>query len=375
MRIGVNTRFLLKNKMEGFGWFTYETVKRIVKAHPEHEFIFFFDRPFAPKFVFADNVTPVVLQPPTRLPILLRLWFNVALPRAFKKHRVDLFFSPDGFLSLNTQVPQINVMHDLNFEHYPEDLPAKYKRYYKKYFPQFAQKAAHILTVSHYSKADISQRYQISPERITVAHNGASDAFKPLPIPEQHAFRDENSQGLPYFVFVGALHARKNVGRLFHAFDQFKEATGSPTQLMIVGEKLFRDASLDLVYQNMKHQNAVIFTGHLGLDELTQALGSARALVFPSYFEGFGIPLVEAMKAHCPIVSSNKTALPEVAGEAALYFDPFSIEEMANALARIDGEAGLREQLIHAGAEQAKKFNWDFTAATIWEVLERELHR
>ncbi len=132
MRIAVNTRFLLSHKMEGFGWFTYEVVKRLVQNHPEHEFIFFFDRKYDSKYIFGDNVTPVILSPQARHPILFKIWFNYSVTKALKKYKADIFFSPDGYLSLKTEIKQISVIHDLNFEHYPQDLPSWPRKYLKK---------------------------------------------------------------------------------------------------------------------------------------------------------------------------------------------------------------------------------------------------
>ena len=114
MRIAVNTRLLIKDKLEGIGWFTYEVLIRIVRNNPQHEFLFFFDRPYASDFVFASNVTPIVLYPQARHPILFNIWFDYSVSRALKKHKADVFFSPDGMLSLTTKVPQVNVVHDLN---------------------------------------------------------------------------------------------------------------------------------------------------------------------------------------------------------------------------------------------------------------------
>src|SRR6218665_2161300 len=180
MRIGINTRFLLNKRMEGFGWYTYEVTKRLVENHPEHEFVLFFDRPFDPKFVFGPNATPVVLFPQAHHPILFVWWFNWSITKALKKYKCDVFFSPDGYLSLRTSVPQIPVIHDLNFEYHPEDLQRKHRNYYRKYFPKFAKKAKHILTVSEYSKQDIVKLYGIPSDKITVAWNGAADDFKPF---------------------------------------------------------------------------------------------------------------------------------------------------------------------------------------------------
>ena len=183
MRIAVNTRFLLPKKMEGFGWYTFETISRIVKKHPEHEFYFFFDRPFDKKFIFASNVTPVVLNPPARHPILFKIWFDRSVTKALKKYQCDAFISPDGYLSLKTNVPQLGVIHDLNFEHHPKDIPASALKYLKNYFPKFAQKADRLCTVSEYSKQDIVKSYGIDPKKIDVTHNGVSDIFRPLLTP------------------------------------------------------------------------------------------------------------------------------------------------------------------------------------------------
>ena len=153
--------------MEGFGWYTYEIVKRMVEKHPEHTFLFFFDRPYEQQFIFAENVEPIVLSPAARHPFLFVWWFEVAVASALKKHKADVFFSPDGYLSLRTTIPQVAVIHDLNFEHYPKDVPWLVRKYYNYFFPRFARKAAHIITVSETSKQDIIQQYSIAPSRIS----------------------------------------------------------------------------------------------------------------------------------------------------------------------------------------------------------------
>ena len=145
MRIAVNTRFLLNKKMEGFGWYTFEIVKRLVEQHPEHEFYFFFDRPYDERFIFGKNVIPIVLNPPARHPLLFILWFEFSVYRALKKNKIDLFFSPDGYLSLRSKVPQIGVIHDINFEHYPKDLPFSARIYLCYFFPRFVKKAKKII--------------------------------------------------------------------------------------------------------------------------------------------------------------------------------------------------------------------------------------
>ncbi|PHR33686.1 MAG: glycosyltransferase [Fluviicola sp.] len=371
MRIAVNTRFLLPTKMEGFGWYTYEIVKRLVENHPEHEFIFFFDRAFDKRFIFGSNVTPVVLPPPARHPILFRIWFNYSVKRALKKYDIDIFFSPDGFLSLKTNVPQVGVIHDINFEHHPEDIPSSARNYLKKYFPKFARKATHLLTVSNYSKQDICKTYNIDPSKVTVSWNGASDVFQAIPADEKVLVQKQFSNGKKYLLFVGALHPRKNLKRLIAAYSNL--LTSDPEfdyELVIVGEALWKRSGYDLEI-NEHTKSHIHFTGHLSLQDLARVMASATIFTFVPYFEGFGIPLLEAMRCGTPVLSGNLTSLPEVAGDAALYCDPLDVEDITQKLRELCSNEALRDELSKKGLKRSQLFSWDKSAETVWNVLEK----
>jgi glycosyltransferase involved in cell wall biosynthesis len=335
-----------------------------VEQHPKHEFVFFFDRPYAKEFVFASNVTPVILQPPARHPFLFVLWFDWLIPAALKKYKIDVFFSPDGYLSTRTKVPQIGTIHDINFEHFPQDLPLTARWYLRKFFPKFARKAKQIITVSHYSKQDICATYDLPEEKITVAWNGVSDQFKPLTKPEVNKIRQQYTDGKPYFLFVGSLHPRKNLKRLIQAFANFKSSSDSDWQLVIVGELMWKK-NLNLPDLNEN----IVFTGRLNQSDLTKVMGAAGALAYVPYFEGFGIPLVEAMRSGVPILSGNLTSLPEVAGEAAVYCDPFSVEEIENGLKKLALDENLRNALIEKGHQRVNLFSWDKSAEIVWNEI------
>jgi glycosyltransferase involved in cell wall biosynthesis len=371
MRIVVNTRLLIPGKLEGIGWFTHETMRRVVAAHPEHEFVFLFDRPYDRQFVYAPNVRPVVMGPPTRHPLLYRPWFNIRLPRKLKALRADAFISPDGFLALKSDVPTLAVVHDLNFEHHPQDLPPAYSRYYRSYFPRFARHAARIATVSAYSRADIVRTYGIDENRIDVVHNGVGDVFRPLTEAEQHAARQRWTKGHPYFVCIGSLNPRKNIARLLRAFDALLTAHPGDMHLVIVGQPMWGDAHLKSTLEGMRHRERVVFTGRLQQTDLHQALGGALALAFVSYFEGFGIPVAEAMRCGVPVVAARATSLPEVAGDAALYCDPFDVDDIMRALHAVWSDPDLRERLRHAGIERSRRFTWEKAANALWESFER----
>jgi hypothetical protein len=141
LNIAVNTRLLLKNKLEGIGWFTYETLKRITQNHPEHEFYFIFDRPYHTDFIFSANVRPIVIGPQARHPFLFYWWFEKSIPKILKQINADLFISPDGFLSLSTNVKSIAVFHDINYMHHPKDFPFLVRHYYQYFCSQVCKKS------------------------------------------------------------------------------------------------------------------------------------------------------------------------------------------------------------------------------------------
>lgn len=369
MRIAINTRFLLSHKMEGFGWYTYETTKRLVENHPEHTFILFFDRPFDPKFVFGPNVIPVILRPPARHPILFILWFEFAVYRALKKYKADVFFSPDGYLSLRSKIPQVSVIHDLNFEHFPQDIPTVPRTYLRYFFPKFAKKASKIVTVSHYSRADIASVYGIHPSKIDVGWNGVSDVFKPISEGEKAEIRNQYAEGKPYFLFVGAIHPRKNLKRLMQAFEMYVNK-GGEKHLVIVGESLWGRGTVydDLIQPKTKQQ--IHFTGHLPLQELANVMASAFCFTYVPYFEGFGIPLVEAMRSGVPIIAGKLTSLPEVGGEAALYVNPFDVASIARSMLLIESDESMRQKLIELGLERSLLFDWNHTAEVCWKAIQ-----
>jgi glycosyltransferase involved in cell wall biosynthesis len=370
MIIAVNTRLLLTGKLEGIGWFTKETLSRITKDHPEHQFLFIFDRPYSEEFVFSENVTPIVLSPPTRHPILWFIWFELRIPAILKKYKADLFFSPDGYLSLRTRIKQLAAIHDINFAHRPQDLPWLKAKYYNYFFPRFARKAKRIVTVSLFSKEDIHRTYKIENDKIDVVYNGVNTMYIPTLEDEKLRTKTKFSGGKDYFLFIGSLHPRKNICGLLRAFDAFRTSVESDVKLLIVGESMFKTGDIELAYEGMRHKKDVVFTGRLGNEELHQVLGASIALTFVPFFEGFGIPVIEAMNAGVPVICSNTTSLPEVGGHAVVYVDPFAMSQIKDAMISLHQDKELRDSLIEKGFRQKEKFSWDKTAELLWGSIQ-----
>ena len=373
MKVVVNTRLLLKGKLEGIGWFTYEIFSRMVKNHPEVEFYFLFDRPFDKQFLFAKNVTPIVLSPPARHIILFKIWFNWSVKKVLKKIKPEIFVSPDGYLSLTTKTPQLAVIHDLNFEYYSGAMPKRVLKFYKKYFPLFAKKAKRIATVSETSKKDISKLYHIDESRIDIVYNAAGDNYFEISEQEKKDIKQELTGGANYFLYVGSINPRKNPVRLVKAFDLFKTQTNSNYKLVFVGNKMWNYPDFEDVIKQSKFSSDIIFTGHQTQYKLNKILSSSRALMFVSYFEGFGIPMVEAMKARTAVVASNCSVMPEVCGEAALYVDPFNINDIVEKMNQISSDDTLRTSLIKKGDEQHLNYDWDQSAKKMWEIIQKTI--
>ncbi len=371
MRIAVNTRLLIENKLDGIGWFTFETLKRITRNHPEHHFYFLFDRKYSEDFIFSENVTPVILNPPARHPFLWFLWFEISIKRYLKRINADLFLSPDGYLSLSSDTKQIAVIHDINFIHRPNDLPFFTRKYYNYFFPKFAEKAFKIATVSEYSKQDIAEQFNIDTKKIEVVYNGCNELYKPFPENIKQKTKQKYTGGKDYFIFIGTLHPRKNITGLFKAFEKFKIESKSNIKIIIVGEKLFMTKDIERVYSQSDFKNDIIFTGRLNPEDLHSVLASAIAMTFVPFFEGFGIPILEAMNCDVPVICSNTTSLPEVAGDAALYVNPENTSDIKNAMIKITSDDNLRKTLIAKGRKQKELFSWDNTAEKLWKIIEK----
>lgn len=365
MKIAINTRFLLKNRLEGIGGFTYEVVKRLVQRYPEHEFIFFFDRPYEEEFVFAENVTPVVLFPPARHPILWYLWFEWTVAKALKKHQADVFFSPDNYLSLRSPVRTVMVVHDIAYVHYPDKVRFLTKKFYQYYVPRYLQRANTIVTVSNYTKQDIIKHYPFTKDKIIVSCNGCKPTFQPLDTSTQQAIRTQYAEGQAYFFYIGSINPRKNVHRLIMAFDQFKQQSSSSIKLLIGGRFGWQTGEVKTAYEAAQHQKDIVFLGYVSDQELPRLTGAALALTYVSLFEGFGVPLLEAMKCGVPVITSEVSSMPEVVGEAGLLVNPYSVEDIAEKMEIILKKKELRKALIEKGKLQAQKFSWDIATDAV----------
>lgn len=371
MRIAVNTRFLLKDRLEGLGIYTYEIAGRLTQLLPEHEFHFIFDRKPDPSFI-PEGVTAHVTGPQARHPFLWYWWFEFSIPALLKKIGADLFFSPDAYGSLRTEVPQLLTIHDLAFEHYPEHVPALVGKYYRHFTPQYCSKAAAVIAVSEQTAADLQQLYGIDAAKISVIHNGYSKEFSPLSPEEHETIRRLRTGGHPYFLYVGAIHPRKNVLKVLRAFEHLKTLHPQiPHRLLLLGRKAWGGNEWEQYLQSMKHRDQVIHLEFQNREMVADLTGAATAMVYPSLYEGFGLPVLEAMACGVPSITSTNSPMAQFAGDACMAVNPLQEGDIADAMWQICSNEKFRHQLAERCLQQSKKLSWDAAAEKIALLIEK----
>lgn len=371
MRIAVNTIFLQKGRLEGYGHYAKEILSRMVQEHPEHEFIFVFDCPYDEGFITAPNCKPVIVSPPARHAFSFYYWYNVKAPLALRKYKPDVWLQPFGFCSLSSKVAQVLIVHDLAFIHYPQFIAWHHRWFYKLFTKKFLRKAKEMITVSEFSKIDIMQQYGVPAEKITVVQGAARCGFRPLSWQEREVVKGSYADGREYFLFTGGIHPRKNLMNLLKAFSLFKKWQHSNMKLLIAGRLAWQYDDVLTKLKTYKYRDDVLLLGYLPDEQLMKVTAAAYAMVYPSFFEGFGLPIVEAMQSGVPVISSNAGSMPEVGGDAALYADPNDPDAIAKQMLNLYRDEILKSSLAEKGKERAALFNWDEAATRIWQIITR----
>lgn len=288
----------------------------------------------------------------------------LTLSRELRRNPVDLLhvqYTAPPF----PPCPVITTIHDLAFEHLPETFNRRSWMQMRLTVRRTARRAAHIITVSEYSRDDISRTYRISPERITVTPEAAPPTLLPV-TNETELRRIRESYGIQedYILSLCSIQPRKNLVRLIEAYSCLRGIRPKVKlpQLVLAGKRGWLDSEIFRTAEQNALGEDILFTGHVAERDLAALYSGAVCFVYPSYFEGFGLPVVEAMQCGVPVIAGNRTSLPEVVGAAGLLFDPFDTQALTSALKQVIEDSKLRATLRAKGFERAKQFNWRTTA-------------
>jgi len=365
MRIGINARLLLQNRMEGIGWHAFEIISRMTQSHPEHEFVLYYDRRQDILIPSGKNIRPVILFPPSRHPFLM-WWWCKTLSRAVRKDHIDVFYSPEVLLPARGKIPMLITIHDLSPLVLPDSIPGLYAYYFWHLLPLNAARADHILTVSRFSKSEIEQHLKIPSKKISVIYNAARDIFRPLVSEKKQTIRDQFVQGNPYFIYLGSIHDRKNVDKIIQAFDLFIKKYNTSHYLLLAGKFMGRHQKAKQSIRQSAFASRIIQVGYLEDPKVASLLASADALINLSIYEGFGMPLVEAFQAGTPVIAAAASSYPEIAGQAGILVDPEDLSNVAGAMHQVIVNP---VQFSNQGIIRAKEFDWEKSARQVWESI------
>lgn len=297
---------------------------------------------------------------PWRMLVWMGHLARIGLDRLVPKGR--LFHATEHLLLPLRSIPTVLTVHDLIFRHLPQHHKRLNRWYLNWTLPLYCRRATHLIAISDCTRRDLMDAYGVPREKISVVHEAADSRFRPQTADRIGAVRRQ--YGLPerYLVFVGTIEPRKNLTRLLHAFEAL-QTEGLSDALVVVGKRGWLYGDFFAQLERSPARRAVILAGYVPDEDLPAVYGGAQAMAFPSLYEGFGLPILEAMACGTPVACSGTSSLPEVAGDAAVMFEPTRTEAIVDALRRLLSDPELQRELRRRGLERAASFSWQRVAA------------
>jgi glycosyltransferase involved in cell wall biosynthesis len=380
-RIALDARRLAGYR-RGIGLYVQNLVRCLPKAAPEAEFLLLVDRPVPSELVPAGCRQIVVGWRPSAdsqsvgqfgAQFNSVYWMNVLVPSVLKRERADLFHGTNVAVPLLGRSRSVATIHDLVSMRVPGTYTAFYERYRKLSVPVAARHASHLVAVSESTKRDVVELIGIRPEKVTVVHHGVDASFAPVVDPVLlDRVRRQLSLPQRFIVHVGAVERQKRLEPLMHAAAEILKK-GLIDAVVLAGEEGYGAEAVRSLVAELGIAERVRFLGYVSQEFIPALYSLARCAVYPSWYEGFGMPVLEAMACGTPIVASNTSSLPEVAGDAALLISPGDDGALARVLERLLTDDHLRNDLARRGIERARQFSWETCASRHADVYRRVL--
>jgi glycosyltransferase involved in cell wall biosynthesis len=375
MLIGVDASRMARARRTGTEAYSLHLIRALVETGCDHQFRLYTPAPLSPDL--GDEVAPIVpsegqVDPCCEVRVIPfpRLWTHIRLAWEVSRHLPDVLFVPAHVMPLVCPVPSVVTVHDLGYLHYPE-AHRLFDRWYLRWTTRrHARQAACVIADSQATRADLIHHCQADPDRIVVVYPGRDQSLGRVDAPE--AISDVKKRygiGGDYLLYLGTLQPRKNLVRLVEAFARLQLPTAG-LRLVLAGKKGWLYDDLFARVEALGLEDRVLFAGYVADEDKASLLSGALALVYPSLYEGFGLPVLEAMSCGTPVLTSNVSSLPEVAGHAALLVDPLDVGAIAEGMSCLIADGDLRYTLVEEGYEQIQKFSWAKAAREILQVLE-----
>lgn len=377
----INDRMLRSTKT-GVGHYTAQLLKWLPRVQPEAAFV-----PFHAAHISRRRVEELLAThddpsaaggAPFRWPWavrrLLQIGYGVAFRNITRRHGYQLYHEPNH-IPIPCELPTVTTIHDLSVIRFPEWHPPDRIAWYDAYFQRGLEQTAHFITVSHFTRDECVRTLGLEPEKITVIHPAAREVFSASPASDNVLASSRRGMGLPecFLIFVGTIEPRKNLVGLLEAYAKLSEGFRRRCKLLVVGMRGWETEPLGQRVKRLGIAGDVRLVGYVSDERLAALYRMAIAMVFPSRYEGFGLPPLEAMACGCPCIVSNAASLPEVVGEAAVMVEPDDVGALATAMTTVVEDDALRADLIARGTLRASQFSWQRFAEEHDTVYRRTL--
>lgn len=380
MRVGIDANWAIYEKA-GIGRYTYNLIKSLLQTDKKNEYVLFFNFFKSPRERMmeirdlVENAHAEVSLEVSVIPAPLKDWLTLTrLPinKIFKKD-IDVFHAPCFVGVPRVGYPKtVTTIHDLAFLNFPEHRGQKVADYYLKRTKLAIEKSDKLIAVSHATKNDLIEKLSVPPQKIQVIHEASSAEFQAEKT-ENQIKQVQKKYHLPdnYILSVCTLEPRKNLARLVQAYSQLPHQILRHHKLVLVGASGWNNAGLLASIADLNLTDRVILTGFVDAEDLPAVYAGAKLFVYPSLYEGFGLPILEAMSCGVPVVTSDVSSLPEIAGKAAILVDPYRVEQIAYSMKKVLTKESLRKSLKVKGLTRAKQFNWEKVARETIKVYQK----
>lgn len=376
MNIGWNTMLLQKN-ISGIGNYIEKILIEFGKKEIRDSLLLFgsdnnynYDNiNLSNNIMFSNNII-------SDNKLLRVLWEQFVLPKKAKDYNLDLLHCPAHVTPLVSSTKIILTIHDLAFKLLPQTFKLQNKIYLNNIVPASIKKANRIIAVSKNTKKDIIKQYKIPADKITVIYNGINNNYKVIDRNDLiNKIKKKYNLPSEFILYLGTLEPRKNIKNLIKAYFLYKSTSNNDIKLVIAGGKGWLYEDIFSLVEEKQLEEDVIFTGYVDEEDIVPLYNAATLFVYPSLYEGFGLPPLEAMACGTPVITSNVSSLPEVVGDAAIKVDPNNIKELFKVINKILGNESLQREMIQKGIERSKKFTWEKTATETIKVYEEVLNQ
>lgn len=373
MKIGIDARSLSVTEPEGMHVYAFNVIKRLTRLDPNIECVLYSDRPIAPAMLesLGARYSVRILSPKWFWP-QTRLTAEFYTPKT--KNKFDVFYFPTQSMSFYCPKPTVAVIHDLAFLKFPDYFTAWNRFVLSKLTTNFTVRlATKLIAISEQTKQDAMEFYNIQSDKIQVIHHGFdSELYYQRSQTEIKTVTNRYGIRQPYLIYVGTLQKRKNISRLIEAFAWLKQTRQIPHQMVIIGKKGWLYQDIFKAVKSLQIESEVVLTGYAPRADVPALLSGSSAFILPSLYEGFGLPVIEAMASGAPAVVARNSALSEIGASAANYIDePLDIQSIGQAIWSVISDSKKQNDLRQAGLKRAQDFSWDACARDTLEIIRR----